>query len=140
MTNISESSSLQQNLRRTTRLLFVCTAGWVVTTAVAAFGPSSLWAYSASESQVAILANIVAGILMLFAFYKHLLSMDELQRKTHLEAMSLSLGVTLIFTVAYASFENANLLANAHPSNILFVMSITYFGAVVVLWLKRTTE
>ena len=140
MTNISESSSLQQNLRRTTRLLFVCTASWVVTTAVAAFGPSLLWAYSVSESQVAILANIVAGILMMFAFYKHLLSMDELQRKTHLEAISFSLGVTMIFTVAYASFETANLLANAHPSNILFVMSITYFGAVVVLWLKRTTE
>ena len=68
------------------------------------------------------------------------LSMDELQRKTHLEAMALSLGVTMIFTVAYASFETANLLANARPSNILFVMGITYFGAVVVLWLKRTTE
>ena len=140
MTNISESSSLQQDLRRTTRLLFVCTAAWVATTAVAAFGPSSLWAYSVSESQVAILVNVVAGILMLFAFYKHLLSMDELQRKTHLEAMALSLGVTMIFTVAYVSVETANLLANARPSNMLFVMGITYFGAVVVLWLKRTTE
>ena len=140
MTNISESRSLKQDLRRTTRLLFVCTAAWVFTTAVAVFGPSSLWAYSVSGSQVAILANVLTGILMLFAFYKHLLSMDELQRKTHLEAMALSLGVTMIFTVAYTSFETANLLANARPSNILFVMGITYFGAVVVLWLKRTTE
>jgi hypothetical protein len=46
----------------------------------------------------------------------------------------------MIFTVAYASFETANLLANARPSNVLFVMGITYFGAVLVLWLKRTTE
>lgn len=140
MEDATQSRSLAQGLRRTNRLLFISTSAWVVTTAIATFGPQSLWAYKPLETQAAILLNALAGLFMLFSFYKHLMSMDELQRQTHLEAMALSLGVTMIFTVAYSSLATANLLTKAHPSNVLFVMGITYIAAVIVLWVRRTAE
>ena len=138
MEDAAQNRSLVQGLRHTNRRLFISTAAWVITTAIATFGPESLWAYKPLETQAAILINVMAGVFMLFSFYKHLMSMDELQRQTHLEAMAMSLGVTMIFTIAYSSLAAANLLTNAHPSNVLFVMGVTYIATVIVLWIRRT--
>jgi hypothetical protein len=77
---------------------------------------------------------------MIRAFFNHLQSMDELQQRTHLEALALTLGVTMIFTVLYGSFPTAQILKTTYPSVILVVMSLTYITAVISLWLKRTRE
>ena len=68
------------------------------------------------------------------------LVLGELQRQTHLEAMALTLGITMIFTVVYGSLPTAQLLADTHPTNILFVMGITYMLAVMRIWISRTSE
>ena len=77
---------------------------------------------------------------MLVAQYRHLMSMDELQKQTHLEAMAITLGVTAIVTVTYGNLEPAGVLADTLPTNILFVTGITYIVAVIVLWMRRTSE
>ncbi|MEK9543882.1 MAG: hypothetical protein VW016_10400, partial [Luminiphilus sp.] len=59
---------------------------------------------------------------------------------THLEAMALAFGVTLIFTVIYGSLPTVQLLADTQPTNILFVMGISYILSVIGLWLGRTSE
>jgi len=66
--------------------------------------------------------------------------MDELQRQTHLEAMALTLGVTMIFTVIYGSLTTVQLLPETRPANILFVTGITYIVSVSRLWAGRTSE
>ena len=108
--------------------------------ALLTFGPKVWWEYNVLTTLLVIALNLLTGAMMLFAFFRHLKSMDELQRQTHLEAMALTLGITMLFTVVYGSLPTAQLLADTHPTNILFVMGITYMLAVMRIWISRTSE
>jgi len=135
-----ESSNLERGIKRGTRAVFIATATWVASTALLTFGPQKWWDYDRLATGFAIGVNLLAGAMMLFAFFRLLKRMDELQRQTHLEAMALTLGVTLIFTVIYGSLPTAHLLSESHPTNTLFVMGITYILSVAGLWAARTSE
>ena len=82
--------ALTEQLRQTQRPLFLFTGLWVVSTALLTFGPK-YWSYQLGLTVFAILLNLVAGATMLIAYFRHIKTMDELQRQTHLEAMSLFL-------------------------------------------------
>ena len=133
-------TNLEREIKNTAMKLFLFTSTWVASTALLSFGPRLWWNYEASTTVFVVAANLLAGALMLLAFFRHLKSMDELQRQTHLEAMALTLGVTMIFTVIYGSLPKVQLLTESNPTNILFVMGITYILAVMGLWLSRTSE
>ena len=133
-------TNLERGIKNTAMKLFLFTSTWVASTAVLSFGPRLWWNYETSTTVFVIAANLLAGALMLLAFFRHLKSMDELQRQTHLEAMALTLGVTMIFTVVYGSLPKVQLLTESNPTNILFVIGITYILAVMGLWISRTSE
>lgn len=139
MNTSNETSSLNRSIRQSNYRLFLATAAWVASTALLTFGPA-MWQYHVPTTLLAIAINLLAGAMMLLAFFRLLKSMDELQRQTHLEAMALAFGVTLIFTVIYGSLPTVQLLADTQPTNILFVMGISYILSVIGLWLGRTSE
>ena len=139
MNTSNETSSLDRSIRQSNYRLFLATAAWVASTALLTFGPA-MWQYHVPTTLLAIAINLLAGAMMLLAFFRLLKSMDELQRQTHLEAMALAFGVTLIFTAIYGSLPTVQLLADTQPTNILFVMGISYILSVIGLWLGRTSE
>ncbi len=112
----------------------------MATTAVLGFGPKLWWDFDVTLTLIALVLNLIAGIIMLTANFRHLMSMDELQKQTHLEAMAITLGVTFIATVTYGSLESVGFLKDTQPTNILFVTSVSYIVAVIVLWRRRTSE
>ncbi|MBT4853313.1 MAG: hypothetical protein HOJ30_09780 [Halieaceae bacterium] len=140
MNRITPSNHLNRGLKSTAKGLFIFTGIWVASVALLTFGPKVWWEYHVLTTLLAIALNLLTGAMMLLAFFRHLKSMDELQRQTHLEAMALTLGITMIFTVVYGSLPTAQLLADTHPTNILFVMGITYMLAVMRIWISRTSE
>ena len=140
MNRITPSNHLNSGLKSTAKGLFIFTGIWVASVALLTFGPKVWWEYHVLTTLLVIALKLLTGAMMLFAFFRHLKSMDELQRQTHLEAMALTLGITMIFTVVYGSLPTAQLLADTHPTNILFVMGITYMLAVMRIWISRTSE
>ena len=139
--NLSKNTNtLARGIKRSGLRLFIFTSAWVGSTALLTFGPRLLWEYNVPVTVGAITLNVLAGVMMLFAFFRHLKTMDELQRQTHLEAMALTLGVTMIFTVIYGSLTTVQLLPETRPANILFVTGITYIVSVSRLWAGRTSE
>jgi len=140
MNRITPSNHLNSGLKSTAKGLFIFTGIWVASVALLTFGPKVWWEYHVLTTLLVIALNLLTGAMMLLAFFRHLKSMDELQRQTHLEAMALTLGITMIFTVVYGSLPTAQLLADTHPTNILFVMGITYMLAVMRIWISRTSE
>ena len=104
------------------------------------FGPSAFWGFDIALTFLAIAANLIAGGSMLYSFFRHLKNMDELQRQTHLEAMALALGITMVLAVIYGALPKANVLAGAQPSNVLFGLGVSYILSVVTLRLRRTSE
>ena len=104
------------------------------------FGPTVFWRFDTSLTFLAIAVNLIAGGFMLYSVFRHLKNMDELQRQTHLEAMVLTLGITMVLTVIYGALPQANLLTSAQPASVLFVIGVSYILSVITLWLRRTSE
>ena len=140
MADTRAETSLQAGLKKSTSQLFFATATWVGSTAIMSFGPDAFWSFDTTLTFLAIAANLIAGGFMLYSFFRHLKNMDELQRQTHLEAMALTLGITMVLTVIYGALPQANILTSAQPANVLFIIGISYILSVITLWLRRTSE
>ena len=139
MTSTRIETSLQARLKNSTFHLFLATGAWVTSTALMSFGPNALWDFDAAVTFLAIAANLIAGGFMLYSFFRHLKNMDELKRQTHLEAIALTLGITMVLTVIYGALPQAKVLASTQPANVLFVIGVSYILSVVTLWLRRTS-
>ena len=140
MKNTSTDTSLQAGLKKSNFQLFLTTGAWVASTALMSFGPSAFWDFDTTVTFLTIAANLIVGCFMLYSFFRHLKNMDELQRQTHLEAMALTLGITMVLTVIYGALPQVKLLASAQPANVLFIIGVSYILSVITLWLRRTSE
>ena len=138
MTNTpAGNEKLNARLKRGTRQVFIWTLAWLISTAAIAFGPKLLWDFNHVFTLIAYAAKILLGIKMLIVNKHHLDDMDEMQQKVHYNAIAVSFGVTMLFGVAYGLLEPAGLLSDTpQPSNILFVMGISYIVAVFVNFRK----
>ena len=115
-----------ETVRNTVRLGF-WTFDWVLSLAIATFGPMFIWESGTLFSVLAIALNLAFGVGMILANKRHLEGLDEMQRKVQLEAMALSLGVGLITGLAFSTADIVNLINfDAEISHMVILMSITY--------------
>ena len=123
-----ESSS-----RKTTLNLALWTACWLLSLALATFGPRFIWEENSTLSIIAILINLAIGIGVIFANKKHLNSLDELQRKIQLEAMGVTLGVAVIFGLSYSMLDITNLINyDAEISHLVILIGLTYLAGTII--------
>lgn len=135
--NDTTTTTLAQRNKASTKTLFLWTLGWLLSLALLAFGPKLLWDFNVAISLAVIAVNLVFGYCMIITNKKYLDGLDELQRQLHLNAMAISLGVSVVFGAIYGLLEPARLLdATPSPSNILIVMSISYFISLVINFRK----
>lgn len=119
--------------QNTTFNLFLWTSAWVVSIAVATFGPIWVWESNKIMIGLSILATVGIGIQMLRANILHLRGLDELQQKIHLEAMSITLGLAVIFGLAFSLLDTTNMISgDAEISFLVIFMGLTYVAAVFI--------
>ena len=135
--NDTTTTTLAQRNKASTKTLFLWTLGWLLSLALLAFGPKLLWDFNVTISLAVIAVNLVFGYCMIITNKKYLDGLDELQRQLHLNAMAISLGVSVVFGAIYGLLEPARLLdTTPSPSNVLFVMGISYFISLVINFRK----
>lgn len=123
----TKPEKLQQRMKRSAKQLMIWTFGWVISLAVVAFGPKFIWDFGTTFSLIAIFVNLLFGYKMIIANKNHLMDMDEMQRKIQFNAMAISLGVSMVFGALYGLLEAIKIIEHSpNPSNILFVMGISY--------------
>ena len=128
----TETGGLPGRTRRNTIRLAWWTGAWLVTMAIAVFGPAIVWE-SKLMSLGALLFNVAVGIGMIMANKQHLNGLDELQRKIHLEAMAMALGVGLVGGLAYSTLDVVDVIAvDAEISFLVILISLTYLGGVFI--------
>ena len=119
--------------RRNTVRLAWWTLAWLVTMALAVFGPKFLWDFRLPLTVSAIVLNLGAGIGMIAANIRHLKGLDELQQRIQLEAMGLALGVAVVFGLAYSTLDITNVIPfDAEISNLVILVALTYIGGVFI--------
>ena len=128
----SEISNRSKNVKSTTGKLAICTFAWLITFAAVSLGPELLWPSNQVITVIALLLNIVAGIAMIYANRAHILSLDELEQRIQLNAMSTTLGIGLISVPVWNSLAKLNALNSGTSMGALLVlMSLTYLAAIV---------
>jgi hypothetical protein len=116
-----------------TKTLLFWTVIWVLSMALMTFGPQYLWDNNVAFQLGATSLNIVLGIAMIWANKKHLLGLDELQQRIHLEAMGVSMGLGLVLGLAWESLARQDFLdTKAQISHLVMLMAITYIISIVI--------
>lgn len=107
------------------------TGAWVLSMAVATFGPTYIWPTNESLTILAIVINLLIGLGMIVANKHHLRSLDELQQKGQLEA--LALGVAVVVGLAYSNLDISNIIEqDAQISHLVLLIGFTYIASVFV--------
>ena len=105
---------------------------WIVSLAVARFGPDLLWDGNQVVTWVAIGVNVALGIGWIVVHARYLRRVDDLQRKILTDAMAVALGLGLVGGFAYAAADQAGLVAIDSPIAILAAfMGVVYALASV---------
>ena len=130
---VKESCDWGARVNRNTLRLGYCTGAWLVTTALATFGPQFIWHDNTLLTAIAIFINLAIGLATILANKHHLQSLDEMQQKIQLEAMALSLGVGFVCGLSYSLLDQSNLMAaDAEISHLILLMGLTYLAGTVI--------
>ncbi len=131
MNKNSNDNRWQRKLASSTSQLARWTLAWVLTMALATFGPLFLWTDQALWTLGAIVLNTLMGLGMILASIKHLQSLDEMQQRIQLEAMGLTLGVVLVIGMSYSNLDISNLIPmDAEISILVMIMGLTFMTAL----------
>jgi hypothetical protein len=129
----TKSNEWETSTRKNVRHLAYWTVGWVLTLAIATFGPIFLWDYNFSISILFILINTIIGVGMILMNRKYIDGLDEMQRKVNMDAMAIALGVGVVGGVSYSTLDTVNVIPfDAEIGFLVMLMSLTYVIAVIV--------
>ena len=114
-------------LKKNTIRLGYWTLAWVITLALAAFGPKFIWDYATLPGVLALLLNLAVGMGWIFANKQNLSDLDDLQRKIQLEATALSLSVAVVAGLSYELLEDIHLISfQPEISHLVILIAATY--------------
>ncbi|MBU2525545.1 MAG: hypothetical protein KKC03_02965 [Bacteroidetes bacterium] len=109
------------------------TWSWVATLAIATFGPMFIWEDNKTLTILAVVVNLINGVLMILANRKLFNHYDELERKIHLESMGLTLGLSVIVGLTYSILDQKNLIqSDAEIGLLVGFIGITYLVTLLI--------
>lgn len=122
-----------QLCQQTITLAFL-TGGYVISMALAVFGPTFLWGSVMWLTVLAIVINLGFGIGMILANIRHLNALDELMQKIHLQAMGIALGAGVVGGLTYSVMDITNIIASdAEISYLVMLISVSYLLSLVII-------
>ncbi|MCP9199002.1 hypothetical protein MKO06_03720 [Gramella sp. GC03-9] len=131
---MKEEQFFKNKNKKNTRNLGAWTLLWVFSLALVTFGHALIWNENTTISLVLLIVNTLIGIGMILANVRYLNGLDELQRKIHLEAMGICLGVALVAGITYSTMDVTNIIAfNAEISHLIILMGLTYLVSILII-------
>lgn len=128
---MTEAGNLKARTKKNTCRILYWGIAWVLSTALVAFGPESIWDSNTALTILAIFINLGIGFGMIMANKRHLKGLDDLQQKIQLEGMALALGVGLVLGLSYEMLEDAHIISfEPEISHLIMFMSLAYIIGV----------
>jgi hypothetical protein len=128
-----ENQDWSTRVKKNTKNLAVWTMAWVLSMALATFGPKFLWEGNDALTVFGILLNALLGAGMIFANIKHLNGLDDLQKKIQLEGMAIALGVGIVGGLTYSLLDTTGIIQqDAEISFLVMLIGITYLVSVLI--------
>ena len=119
--------------RENVKMLAVSTTIWLITMAVAAFGPTLLWDNQTSITLLAIALNLIAGLFVIKSNLQYWNSLDEMIQRVHLNAMGIALGLGIVGGLSFSLLETSDILqSESDLSFMVILMSLSYLISIMV--------
>lgn len=119
------------NKRNTARLAY-WTFTWVMTMALAAFGPRFIWDFATLPTIMALIVNLGIGFGMIMSNSRYLQGLDEMHRKIFLDASAFTLGVGLVCGLGYELLDSTKLISfQPEISHLVVLMCLTFLAGLV---------
>lgn len=129
----TQNNNFKTQAHKNTVNLAIWTLAWVLSMALATFGPRFIWEDNKALTIAAIGFNVIMGVMMILANMRNLNSMDELQRKIQLDAMAISLGVGIVGGLAYSVMDQTDIIPwDAEISFLVILISLTYMVSLFI--------
>jgi len=127
------NDSFNEITKRNTINLAYWTLLWLISMAIATFGPLFIWKDQQVFTLIGIAVNLALGIGMIVANMRYINGLDDLQRKIQLDAMAIALGVGVIGGLSYSLLDTTNIIeGNAEISVVVIFISLSYLVGVFV--------
>ena len=129
----TKTNQWEETTKKNTRQLAYWTLGWVITLAIASFGPKFIWDNNIIISILFVTINTIIGVGMILMNRKYINGLDEMQRKVSLDAMAIALGVGLVGGLTYSLLDQTNVIAfHAEIAHLVLLIGITYMVGIFV--------
>ena len=120
-------------IKKNTRKLALWSMLWMVSMAVATFGPKFIWEENVTVTIIAVIINAALGVGMILMNIKYINALDDLQKKIQLDAMGIALGAGIVGGLTYSLLDITNIISHdAEISFLVMFISVTYLIAMVV--------
>jgi len=129
----TETSQWESNSANYSVRLLYWAVTWVLTTALAAFGPKMIWDFHTGLTILGVLFNLAVGFGMISATKRHLQGLDEMHQKIFRDAAVLSLGIGLVCAVSYELLEDIKLITfEPEISHVIILMTLTFVAGTII--------
>jgi len=119
--------------RENVKMLAVSTTIWLITMAIAAFGPTLLWDNQTSITLLAIALNLIAGLFVIKSNLQYWNSLDEMIQRVHLNAMGIALGLGIVGGLSFSLLETSDIIQTEFDlSFMVILMSLSYLISIIV--------
>ncbi|MCC6365514.1 MAG: hypothetical protein IT165_18530 [Bryobacterales bacterium] len=117
----------RSRIRTSARRLARWNGAWVAATALMAFGPKFFWDRALVFTLLAVGLDLAVGVGVILANKKYVAELDELQRKVYLNALAITVGVTMIAGVPYSVMGSYHVIPfKADAAYLLILMTLTF--------------
>ena len=128
-----ENQDWKAQTKKNTKNLRLWTIAWVLSMAVATFGPMFIWEGENTMTLIGIILNGLLGVGMILANIRHLNGLDDLQKKIQLEGMAIALGVGIVGGLSYSLLDTTNVISqDAEISFLVILIGLTYMVSVLI--------
>ena len=110
---------------------FWCLA-WAVSLLAITYFSESDWYSATWITMTGFIIHCLIGLGMISAFKRFVSKADELERKIQLEALALSVGVTIVFFSGYTILEKTLEIPELSTAYLIVVMSLGYAIGLII--------
>jgi hypothetical protein len=105
---------------------------WAASLAIISFISKYEWYSATLPITMAFVFNSGIGVGMFLAYKRFLKELDEMERKIQLDALALSVGVTLVAFGGYSILDKAGMAPELRASHLIVLMALTYMAGIII--------
>ena len=109
----------------------ICALLWASSLCVVIFCADYEWFSGIFIVAVAFLVNVIIGLVMVLSYRKLLINLDEMERKIQLDALAISVGVTIVSYAGYSILEKSSVLPELKASYLIVLISLSYVVGIL---------